>query len=121
VCIYLDDILNFSETEEEHLEHLGLVLDVLKRHNLRVQLPRCDFVKKELKFLGHMSQNGLKLDPAKVAVIENWPTVFDVRSFLGLAKYVHQYFRAFSAITSPSTDLLKGLHKQERKGRLIHL
>jgi hypothetical protein len=110
VCIYLDDILIFSKTEEDHLEHLGLVLDILKRHNLRVQLPKCDFLKKELKFLGHIvSQNGMKLDPAKVAVIENWATpktVFDVRSFLGLANYIRHYIRAYSAITAPLTDKL---------------
>lgn len=123
VCVYLDDILIFSRTEEEHFEHLRLVLDILRRVDLKCRLRKCDFFKQELKFLGHIvSPDGMRPDPKKVAVVTDWPTpqtVFDVRSFLGLANYFRKYIRSFAATASPLTDLLKGISKQEKKGKLV--
>jgi hypothetical protein len=72
VCIYLDDVLVFSKTEEDHFQHLQLVLDILKRHDLKAKLSKCEFFQKELKFLGHIvSEAGMRPDPAKVAVIRD--------------------------------------------------
>lgn len=123
VCIYLDDVLIFSRSEAEHFEHLRIVLDLLRRVDLRCKLRKCEFFKKELKFLGHIvSAAGIKPDPGKVAVVQDWPvpqTVFEVRSFLGLANYFRKYIRSFAATASPLTDLLKGISKQEKKGKLI--
>ena len=121
VSVYLDDILIFSKTEEEHLQHLASVLQVLRDNNLKAKLKKCDFFKPALKYLGHIvSSEGLYPDPAKVQVVTEWPvpqSVYDVRSFLGLANYFRKYIKGYAAITAPLTDLLKGLDKQERKGR----
>jgi hypothetical protein len=125
VCIYLDDILIFSKAEEEHFKHLRLVLDVLNRNDFKAKLSKCDFFKNELKFLGHIvSAAGMQPDPSKVAVVSDWPVpknVYEVRSFLGLANYFRKYIRAYAAMTAPLTDLLKGLHKQEKKGKLANV
>jgi hypothetical protein len=125
VCIYLDDILIFSKTEDEHFHHLQQVLHTLRQKELKAKLSKCDFFKDELKFLGHIvSAKGIQPDPAKVAVVSDWPTpktIYDVRSFLGLANYFRKFIRGYAAISAPLTDLLKGVNKQEKKGRLIHL
>jgi hypothetical protein len=69
VCAYLNDILVFSKMEEDHFAHLSIVLNLLKRHHLKANLRKCNFLKKELKFLGHIATAGsMKPDPAKVAV-----------------------------------------------------
>jgi hypothetical protein len=125
VCIYLDDVLIFSKTEEGHFQHIRWVLDILEKNGLKAKNSKCEFFKNELNFLGHIvSENGMKPNPAKVAVIEEWPTpqtVYDVRSFLGLANYFRKFIRGYAAITAPLTDLLKGINKQDKKGKLVHL
>ena len=74
VLVYLDDILVFSKTPEEHAQHLRTVLDLLREHQFKAKLSKCDFNKPELKFLGHIvSREGLKVDDAKVATVKNWP------------------------------------------------
>jgi hypothetical protein len=105
--------------------HSQQVLDTLSQRGLKAKLSKCDFFKAELKFLGHIvSAKGIQRDPAKVAVVLDWPTpktVYDVRSFLELANYFRKFIRGYAAISAPLTDLLKGVNKQEKKGRLIHL
>jgi len=100
VCVYLDDILVYSRTEAEHIKHLRIVLDVLRRHDYKAKLAKCEFFKQELKFLGHIvSTGGIKPDPAKVQVVHDWPqprSVYEVRSFLGLANYFRRFIRTFS-------------------------
>ena len=123
VCVYLDDILVFSKTPEDHLQHLEKVLTILKQQNLKAKRKKCEFFKPELKFLGHIvSASGMRPDPAKVATVKDWPTpvsAYEVRSFLGLANYFRKYIRAYSAIAAPLTDLLKGLDASDRKGKLL--
>jgi hypothetical protein len=101
------------------------VLDILKRNDLKAQLSKCDFFKSELKFLGHIvSAARMQPDPSEVAVVSDWPVpknVYEVRSFLGLANYFRKNIRAYAAMTAPLTDLLKGLHKQVRKGKLANI
>ena len=75
VVVYLDDILIFSHSREEHLTHLEMVLKKLKEKVLRINLDKCDFVKEELVFLGFViSKGNLQMDPTKVEAILNWPT-----------------------------------------------
>lgn len=89
VVVYLDDILIFTKTKEEHLKHLAIVLRQLSDEQLTINLEKCVFLKKELVYLGFFVSGGnLKMDQSKVAAITSWPipkTASDVRSFHGLA------------------------------------
>ena len=74
VIVYLDDILVFRKTWGEHIVHLKKVLDVLRKEKLYVKMAKCEFAKTSLVYLGHIIGGGhLRVDPAKVAVIVNWP------------------------------------------------
>ena len=88
VIVYLDDILVFSQTEEEHLKHLRYVLERSQHETLLVNVKKCTFMKSELVYLGFViSRDGLKMDPEKVQEIIDWPShrkIFEVRSFHGL-------------------------------------
>ena len=111
VAVYLDDILIYSRTPEEHLEHLNKVLEVLREHKLYANLEKCQFNKDELRYLGHVvGKDGIKVDPRKIAVIKDYPrpsTVKEVRSFLGLATYFRRFIQGFSALARPLHELTK--------------
>ena len=89
VVVFIDDILVYSKNEEEHKEHLCLVLEKLREHQLYAKFNTCEFWLKEVGFLGHViSGEGITVDPSKVQSITKWmaPTsVGEIRSFLGLA------------------------------------
>ena len=91
VIVYLDDILIFSQTWEEHVKHVKHVLDVLVRKKLYLNMSKCEFGKTSLVYIGYIVGGGeLKIDPSKVEVIVNWPklnNVTYVRSFLGATQY----------------------------------
>ena len=79
MIVYLDDILVFSGTWDEHVRHVKQVLDTLQREKLYVKLSKCEFGKTALVYLGHIVGGGqLKIDPSKVDVIVNWPTTKSV-------------------------------------------
>ena len=105
VIVYLDDILVFSRTWDEHVKHVKQILDVLKRENLYVKLSKCEFGRTSLNYLGYIVGGGeLKIDPSKVEVIVNWPkpnTATEVRSFLGVAQYWRKFIANFSLIAAP--------------------
>jgi hypothetical protein len=92
VIVYLDDILVYSQSREEHLRHLRLVLNKLQKEKLLINLKKCSFVKTELVYLGFViSRDGLKMDQEKVKAIINWPTprsVFEVRSFMAWQVFI---------------------------------
>ena len=100
VVIYLDDILIYSKTAEEHAQYLEQVLEVLKQHRLFAKLSKCLFAQSKVDFLGHIiSDEGIATEPQKIAAIKEWPTplnVRDVRSFLGLANYYRRFVAHFS-------------------------
>ena len=112
VLVYLDDILIFSKSPEEHAEHLKVVLDLLRKHEFYAKMSKCEFNKPELQFLGHIvGRDVIKMDPQKTAVIDQWPVPKDVhqlRSFVGLATYFRRFVQGFSKLVSPMTDLLRG-------------
>jgi hypothetical protein len=91
VVVFIDDILVFSRSEEEHEEHLRLVLQNLREHQLYAKFNKCAFWLKEVSFLGHIIiDGGIVVDPSKVRDVLNWSppkNVQEIRSFLGLAGY----------------------------------
>ena len=91
VVVYLDDIVIYSRTLEEHVNHLSLVLSQLRKYTLYVKMEKCEFSQQEIKFLGNLvSKNQVRMDPKKVQAIVDWQAprhVKDLRSFLGLANY----------------------------------
>jgi hypothetical protein len=111
VILFLDDILIYSKSEEEHEHHLTLVLQVLIEHQLYARLSKCSFYQKKIHYLGHIiSEQGMAVDPEKIEVIRGWPTprnVSDIRSFMGLAGYYRRFIVIFSKISHPITSLQK--------------
>ena len=111
VVVFIDDILVYSKSEEEHAEHLRLILEKLREHQLYAKFSKCDFWKKEVDFLGHvMTAAGVAVDPSKVKAVLHWEqpkTVTQIRSFLGLAGYYRRFIEGFSSIAKPLTQLLK--------------
>jgi hypothetical protein len=91
IVVFVDDILIFSKTKEEHETHLRLVLEKLRAHQLYAKFSKCEFGLTEVAFLGHViSVGGVSVDPGKVNDVSNWmpPTnVSEIQSFLGLAGY----------------------------------
>jgi hypothetical protein len=115
VIVYLDGILIFSNTEEEHLRHLTLVMRRLQQEKLLINLKKSSFMKKELIYLGFViSSNELKMDQEKVKAIKEWPSprnIFEARSFHGLASFYRKFIRNFSGIFAPMMDTVKKKHK----------
>jgi hypothetical protein len=110
VVVFIDDILVYSRNEEEHEEHLRLVLQKLRDNQLYAKLSKCEFWLEEVSFLGHViTKGGIAVDPGKVRDVLNWKpptTVSEIRSFLGLAGYYRRFIEGFSKIVKPLTSLL---------------
>ena len=128
VIVYLDDILIFSKTREEHVLHVNRVLDFLKKEKLFLKISKCEFKNTYLVYLGHIVGGGeLRIDPYKVEAIVNWPTpktVTEVRTFLGVAQYWRKFIANFSAITTPMhavTSVKKGFQWGGKKRKLSKL
>ncbi|KAL0411015.1 UNVERIFIED_CONTAM: Retrovirus-related Pol polyprotein from transposon [Sesamum latifolium] len=111
VVVYLDDIVVYSRTLAEHVEHLRQVLTRLREHELYAKVSKCSFAQETISFLGHIVERGcIRMDPKKVQAIEEWQPpsdVHDLRSFLGLANYYRRFVKGYSEIARPMTDLLK--------------
>ena len=109
VYIYLDDIIIFSKSKEEHLEHLQKVFDVLRKEQLFIKLSKCEIAKLEVTFLGHIvGKFGVKVDVTKFAVIHKWKTptsLSELRKILGLDNFFRRFIIGYSSLTAPLTDL----------------
>ncbi len=112
VISYIDDILIYSNSIEEHHNHVKMVLRKLLENNLYVKLEKCEFDVTETSFLGYvLSQDGIKMDKEKVKAILDWPipsNVKEVQSFIGLCNYYRIFIKDFAKIANP-------IHKLTRK------
>ncbi|WVZ89301.1 hypothetical protein U9M48_035724 [Paspalum notatum var. saurae] len=111
VVVFIDDILIYSKNEEEHEEHLQIMLTRLKEHRLYAKFSTCAFWLREVGYLGHvLSEKGVAVDPSKVEDVLNWKqpeTVTEIWSFLGLVGYYCRFIKDFSKIAKPMTSLNK--------------
>jgi hypothetical protein len=111
VLVFIDDILVYSKMEEEHEEHLRIVLQTLRKHKLYAKFDKCDFYQKRIQYLGHViSEEGIAVDPEKIRAIMEWPIpkdVADIQSFMGITGYYHRFIEGFSKIAYPITSLQK--------------
>jgi len=111
VVVFIDDILIYSKNEEEHEQHLRIVLQRLRDHHFCAKFSKCKFWLDRVKFLGHtISSDGILVDPTMVQKVMDWesPTsVHQICSFLGLAGYYRRFIPDFSKIAKPMTELLK--------------
>ncbi|GJZ24449.1 putative reverse transcriptase domain-containing protein [Tanacetum coccineum] len=109
VIVFIDNILIYSKTRDEHVEHLRLVLELLRKEKLYVKFSKCELWLREVQFLGHViNGDGIHVDPSKIAAVKNWKasrTPSEVRSFLGLVGYYHRFIENFSKIANSLTIL----------------
>ncbi len=113
LLLYLDDIVVFSTTIEQHLERLGVVLGRLQHEGLKVKLSKCAFFQREVRYLGHViSDQGVSTDPSKIEAVSNWPlpaTLSELRSFLGFASYYRRFVEGFAKLAAPLHRLVAEL------------
>ena len=109
--IYLDDVLMYFHTFEDHLQHLRLVFEHFWEAGLKFKPKKCYFGQRKVKYLGHMiSKEGIRPDPEKIRAIKEYPvphTVKEVRAFLGLANYYRKFVKDFAKIAGPLHNLTK--------------
>jgi hypothetical protein len=107
VVVFIEDILIYSKTAEEHEEHLRIVLERLRQHKLYTKFSKCEFWMEKVAFLGHvLSAEGIAMDPSKVESVTKWEqplNVTNVRSFLGMAGYYRRCIENFSKIAKTMT------------------
>jgi hypothetical protein len=110
VVVFIDGILIYSETTEEHEKHLRIVLEKLRQNQLYAKFEKCEFWLEKVAFLGHvLTADGVAMDPSKIEAVTEWErpqNVSDIRSFLGLAGYYHRFIENFSKIAKPMTEPL---------------
>ncbi|KAL1249378.1 hypothetical protein QQF64_020383 [Cirrhinus molitorella] len=121
VIVYLDDIIVFGSTLEEHERRLLKVLDRLEEYGLKISLDKCQLCMSQVKYVGHIvSSNGVAPDPEKIAAVAKWKMPTDVkalRSFLGFCGFYWRFVKNYSAIVQPLTELTKGYPPTKGDGK----
>lgn len=109
--VYLDDVVIYSHDLNSHIENLSAVFQKLRSFNLKLQPDKCEFLRKEVGYLGHViTEDGLKPDPNKIKSVQEFPVPKcpkDIKSFLGLISYYRRFIPDFSKLSKPLTSLLK--------------
>nr|XP_029143459.1 uncharacterized protein LOC112805764 isoform X1 [Arachis hypogaea] len=111
IAIFFDDILIYSRTWADHLEHLKTTLAVLRTHDLYAKASKCSFGQSQIDYLGHVvCSMGIKVDPSKIEAIQAWPkpnSLKQLRGFLGLTGYYRKFVLGYAQLAHPLTELLK--------------
>lgn len=115
LLVYLDDIVIYSETVDEHLERLDFVFTRLQEHGLKLSPKKCHFFKQEISYLGYIvSAEGVSTSPEKIRVVRDWPrpqSVKDLRSFLGFSSYYRRFVPHFAQVAKPLYELISLTNK----------
>ena len=119
ICmVFLDDIIVFGNTFQEHLDRLERVLIRLGENGLKLNPKKCSFCQEEVRYVGHIvSAEGISTDPEKIEQVKNWPrpqSPEDVRRYLGFCGYYRRFVKDFSKVAKPLTDLLPAPTKKKR-------
>ncbi|MDM1593498.1 RNase H-like domain-containing protein, partial [Escherichia coli] len=108
---FFDDILVYSQSEEEHEEHVREVLQILREHKLYAKKRKCTFFTPQIEYLGFIvSADGISVDPTKIKDILEWPppgSIKEIRGFLGITGWYRIFIKDYAKIAAPLTDLLK--------------
>lgn len=111
VYIYLDDVIVYEKTIDEHNKSLNLVMQLLREHNLQLKISKCNFYAKKFEYLGFViSESGISANPRKIETIQNFPVpknIKEVQSFLGILNYYRRFVKNFARIAKPLTMLCK--------------
>ena len=118
VLIYIDDILIYSKNFEDHKKKVDLVLNKLRQHGLKIRLKKCQFLRQEVKYLGHVvSSEGVKTNPEKIRAIAEWPiprTEDELRSFVATCGYYRRYIKHFAQVSTPLQEILGPVRKKRK-------
>jgi len=111
VIAYLDDIMIYSTTLEEHVQHVSQALECLNRRDLRLKPKKCEFHREEVDFLGFViGRHGIQMDSKKIRAVKEWPTpidVKDIQAFIGFVQYNRKFIEDFSKRSIPLTNLTR--------------
>lgn len=121
VYVYIDDVLIFSNSAEEHMEHIAIVINAMHDAHMKLSSEKSHFFSDTVEYLGHIIKNGrITVDPEKTAAMQNYPipkTLKELRSFLGLTGYYRRFIRDYAKITKPLTIHLRGENGQVKKNQ----
>ena len=110
--VYLDDIIIFSNSFQEHIQHIEAVFGRIKKFGLKLNPSKCSFFQTRIKYLGQIvSREGLEVDTSKTETLKTWPTpssVKELRTFLGFTGYFRRFIKDYAKIAKPLNDLLVG-------------
>ena len=120
--IYLDNIIIFSKTQEEHISQLRRVFQMLDEAGLHLTPSKCELFKNRLEYLGHIvSSQGIKTNPKKIAAIVNWPqlkNIMQVRSFLGFCNYYQKFIKGYAQVAKPLYQLITGENAKKNTNKI---